>query len=355
MTTQRRNTLFIALAVGAVLLAWGGYRLSKKAAPEAYEAISPGAGRFDPDHEEGAVQYSDLDKVAGPLPTNHRTYRMAALMKFFGNQYWQWLAEGMRAHAREVNVELDVQAAATESDAAGQAQLMDIMVDKRYDAILISPQTDKNLGEPVERARKAGILVLNVNDAVLEGAAHWVGPNQYENGVHAAKHLMNRFPQGGEVAVIKGLAGVYAVNERTQGFADTLRGSPITIAAMAHGNWDLQQALEAASVILRDHPDLLAFYCNNDIMALGVVESVRSAGKKDRVLVIGTDGIGPAHDAIRGGDLTATVDSFPRGTGKAAIDVALRLLEGQRVPRAVYSPQALITRDNIATLIPTAK
>ncbi len=65
------------------------------------------------------------------------------------------------------------------------------------------------------------------------------------------------------------------------------------------------------------------------------------------MLVIGTDGIEDAYEAIRRGDITATVDSYPFLTGQVSVDVALRILGGQDVPRAVYTPQALITADNV--------
>ena len=51
--------------------------------------------------------------------------------------------------------------------------------------------------------------------------------------------------------------------------------------------------------------------------------------------------------------MTATVDSYPNLTGAVAVDVGLRLLAGQEVPRAVYTPQALITQDNVDDAPPT--
>lgn len=82
-------------------------------------------------------------------------------------------------------------------------------------------------------------------------------------------------------------------------------------------------------------------------MALGIVEAVKAAGLQDKVAVFGTDGISDAYDAsIRAGELTGTVDSFPVLTGEVALDTALRLVAGQKLPRVVATPQALITKDN---------
>ena len=57
--------------------------------------------------------------------------------------------------------------------------------------------------------------------------------------------------------------------------------------------------------------------------------------------------------AIKAGDLTGTVDSFPVLTGEVAMEVALRLMAGQDLPRVVATPQALITKDNVETFATT--
>jgi ribose transport system substrate-binding protein len=97
---------------------------------------------------------------------------------------------------------------------------------------------------------------------------------------------------------------------------------------------------------LQQHPDLIGFYANNDDMALGVVEAVRAAGLSKQVSVFGTDGISDAYASILRGELTGTDDSFPELTGEVAMDVAVRLIGGQALPRVVSTPQAIITKDN---------
>ena len=221
------------------------------------------------------------------------------------------------------------------------------MIAKGYKVFLVSPQTDTNLLPAIEKARKSKILLVNVDDAVLPDAEHFVGPKQYENGIRAANYFIKKFPNAGKVAVIEGQAGVYAAKQRTLGFKDTLARTKFTVVASVPGNWDRQKSLDEATTILQQYPDLVGFYCNNDTMALGVVEAVRSLNKLGKVVIIGTDGIGEAYDSIRKGEMTGTVDSFPELTGQVAVDVAVRLLAGQKIPRAVFSPQNLITLMNV--------
>jgi ribose transport system substrate-binding protein len=71
--------------------------------------------------------------------------------------------------------------------------------------------------------------------------------------------------------------------------------------------------------------------------------------------VLGTHGVSDAHAATRACDLTSTVDSFPVLTGEIAIKVALRVAAGQKMPRVVAMPPALITKDNVETYATTEK
>ena len=140
-------------------------------------------------------------------------------------------------------------------------------------------------------------------------------------------------PNGGKVAVIEGQAGVFAAGQRTKGFSETIsQGGKFKVVASVPGNWDRQVAYDAAATILQQNPDLIGFYANNDGMALGVVEAVKAAGLKDKVVVFGTDGISDAYASIRAGELTGTVDSFPVLTGEVAMETALRLSASRSCP-----------------------
>jgi ribose transport system substrate-binding protein len=265
------------------------------------------------------------------------------------NEYWRSLGEGYSRGAKAAGVVVDLQAAQNEGDQMGQLAIAENMLAKGYSILLVSPQTDANLSPAVEAANKAGVPVVNVNDAVLPSARNYVGNVQRDNGVRAARWFIKSRP-GGKLAVIEGQAGVYAAIQRTAGFKDTIakEGPKFQVVASVPGNWDRQLSYDVASTLIQQHPDIVGFYCNNDGMALGVVEAVKAAGKLKQIAVIGTDGISDAYKSIQAGELTATVDSFPILTGEVAMEVALRLKAGQKLPRVVATPQALVTKENMA-------
>ncbi len=300
------------------------------------------------DSEADRMDWSELDAKFGALVAPAAGTKIGGVSKTLTNEYWRSLGEGYQNVADKLGITMVYQAAANEGDQLGQLSIAEDLINQGFNALLFSPQSDANLIPAVEKAKAAGIPVLNVNDAVIPSAEHYVGNVQKGNGVNVANWFIANRADGGKVAVIEGQPGVYAAGQRTAGFTETINAAGnFEVVASVPANWSREEAFNAATTILQQYPDLIGFYANNDGMALGVVEAVKAAGKAEQVAVFGTDGISDAYAAIRAGDLTGTVDSFPVLTGEIAMEVALRLMAGQALPRVVATPQALITKDNV--------
>jgi ribose transport system substrate-binding protein len=277
---------------------------------------------FSPDDEKDAISYDQLDAKFGPVPAPAAELRVGAVMKALSNEYWQLLKKGYEKQASKYGITVDAQAPNNESDQLAQLSMMNTMLSKGYEIFLVSPQSDSNLLPGVEKAMTDGKQVLNVNDALVANAPNYVGNVQRDNGAGVAKWMIKE---------------------------TITKDARFKVVSSVPGDWDRQKAFNAARDILRKNPNLLAFYCNNDTMALGVVEAVRSGKRLGKTQVFGTDGIKAAYESIKKGELTGTVDSFPIWTGQVALEVALRLHGGQKLPRVVQTPQAVVTKFNVGT------
>ncbi len=351
-----RTTLHktFASAILAALL-WFAAGCDQAGQPPTAPAVSSGASlpelqknRLDPDSSTDAFHYADLIKELRPLTKPGRPYRLGVVLKYSGNPYYQRLADGMHTKATELGLSIYVQAGITESDQEGQRAVLEQSINNGYDAILISPQTDTNLLPAVKIAREKGILLINVDDALLREADYYIGPNHYESGVMAANYFIDSIGAEGKVAVIKGHNTDHGVERQIQGFEDTLKGTSLHIISRPNCVWDLQIALQSALAILAKNPDLKGFYCNNDTMALGAAQAVKKTGKTGQVLVVGRDGIEEAYEAIRKEEMAATVDTEAFDLGRIAVELTVRILEGQDIRRVVFTQQKLTTKENVA-------
>ena len=306
------------------------------------------APRFNPDTDPSRMNWTQIEKMLGPGPELHDK-RFGVIVKTLTNEYWRLMAAGYRRRAAADHVKLDIQSAQGESDAAHQLAMMGTMVGSHYAGLLISPQSASNLQPAIDDAAAAGIPVVDVDGAVVDSVTHFVGGMNYLMGARVGQWFASNFKAGGQVAIIEGLPGVFSSVQRTAGFVDTLRAAKnFDVVASISGRWDRQLAYDNALGILRSSPGIVGIYCNNDTMALGVVDAVKSLNRLKRVHVFGTDGTQDAYASIAAGELTGTVDIFPMLAADIGLDIAERLAVGQRIPRVVETPFVLVTRENMA-------
>ncbi len=328
------TAVLLATAAGSVIAATGAIAADKCSAyPEA---------------DTDKVESVDLEKQFGAVPNPEKSLHFAYVTKTLINEFWQDVAAGVKSEAAKHNIKVDVQAAKDEASMIEQLNLAQTMLSQKPDALLLSPQSDSNLAPVIAAAVKANIPTIIIDDARTDGASTYIGTDQVTIGAKAADYFGGRFKDGGEVAQIEGAAGSPNARARMKGFVDGLKKYPkLELAASQPGNWDRLIALNATSNILRQHPDLVGVYANNDGMALGVVEAVRSSSSLAKVAIVGTDGIREAKKSVGAKEMSATVAEFPFEEGQLGVQVALRLLGCQKVPSWVVSPQAVITEDNV--------
>lgn len=308
-----------------------------------------GSGEFNPDKAEDAMTIEEIREKNGEEVPVKADKKLGVVMKSLSNEFWRTLQEGYEAAAEDTGLTIDIQATTDESDETGQQTMTEALTTQGADALLMSPISDSNLTSAVESANDADVLTVNVNDGLIAEANHYVGPNAYMNGQLAAEWISSKLGDEGQVAIVVGMAKAFAARERTEGFKDWLadNNSKMEVVAEQNADWDRQKAKELANTWITQYPDLKAIFCNNDDMALGVVEAVEESGSD--ILVVGVDGIGEAYESIRAGKLDATVDSFPFYMAQVAVECTLRSLAGQELPSAVATPQALIDSENVDT------
>lgn len=358
-----RTLTAVSLVLVAFLLLLAGCSApaaapSQGAAPSADSAEATLEEReviTDTDTYAGAVTYADIEGLLGAIPRPPDGTTLGFVAKAYENEFWRAVKDGVEAQIEEltasgVDIKADVRAAQGESDEQGQAALMDDMVNKQYNAIIASPISDGNLVPPTEKAHGQNIPVINAIGGFSSAMDVYVGPKHYMSGELAAQWIAEKLgPDGGEVAVIMGLPKESAARGRTKGFGDWLeQNAPnVKLVDVQNADWDRTKAKDVMDTLLKKHPNLKAIYANNDTMAMGALEAVKSAGLLGSVLVVGNDGTSEALKSVKDGELSATVNIYPDFGGKTAVDIALRALAGQQLPRVIYTSQAIIDPTNV--------
>lgn len=292
----------------------------------------------------------DVEDVLSTVEKPDSDLRFGVVLKSLTNEYWQEVERGMEAAAEHYGVELNVQAASSETAQSQQLNIAQTMVTQGFDAYLVSPESTSNLTPAIKQMQDAGAPIVNVEDARV-AATTFVGPESLYEGGAAGEYLTETLPAGSKVAQIEGLAGSDAAKLRTQGFKDAVeKGGSLELIASVPGDWDARKAYDAATNLLQQNPDLAGFYANNDTMALGIVKAVADAGRSGEVLVVGTDGVPSAIKAIEDGSLAASTTPQPFSQGFWSVQAALALLQGEELPPFIATPAIVVSAENVADI-----
>jgi ribose transport system substrate-binding protein len=316
----------------------------------AFGALAESAA-FNPDEEKDTIAYADLSKTYGDMNTLKlpENISLGSILKNQANEFWLMLGTGMTDAAKQYGATIDIQATRTETDTAGQLSIAETMIQNNYNALILSPLTNDCLDSAVATAKAAGIPVVNANCEYIKDCDVFVGGLQIQIGIKAADYIAEKIGKKGNVAIIEGVAGTFTSIQRVNGFNQEIANYPdIKVVASVPADYETEKGLNVATDILTANPDIAAIYCCNDNMALGAVEALRAQNLLGKVIVLGVDGTGDAYKSIAAGELTATVDQFPADNGKAAVEVALRLLAGQKLPKVVSTPIEVVDAANAA-------
>lgn len=235
---------------------------------------------------------------------------------------------------------------ATPDDAEEQSRLVDEALALRPNAFVLAPCHPTRVDDALRRIEASGIpLCAFVNPVSAGGCVSFAGSDDYALGAAVAAHLYRHLQGRGSVLIVSGPADSVTSVPRVRAFHDAARGHPgIRIAGTCMGGYDREKArAEVAHWLARDAA-LDACLAANDVMALGALDALRSAGRT--AVVSGVNAIPEAIAAIRDGAMLATADFDAMGLAALATECAIRHLRGEKVPRTIELPVQVVDRTN---------
>ena len=227
-----------------------------------------------------------------------------------------------------------------------QAQVREF-IQQGVDLIIISPLESVPLTAPVAEAMDKGIPVI-VLDRAIEGDNYtcFIGGDNFQIGEAAGKYMVELLGGKGDIVELKGLMTSAPARLRHEGFKKGIEGSDIRIIFDADCKWLEPNAQAEMSTALSRFPRIDAVYAHNDPGAHGAYQAARQKGREKEIKFIGIDGL-PTEGVkyVRDGILEATF-VYPT-CAPEAIEAALKILNGEEVPKDTLLETRLITRDTL--------
>lgn len=271
------------------------------------------------------------------------------------------------AAANELGVNLTTQDA--NSDTSKMLQYIETAKNAGDKAIIINMVDPATAAQCVESAGDMKVVFVNrypTDPSVLSENAVYVGSDEMTSGKFQGEFLVDFFKGQGKSEIkyilLNGILGQTSTENRTLSFQKAMEDGGIK-AELASGalaaDYDRATAMDMISPLV----DTVEYDCivsNNDAMALGAIEALKSKGLDPTAIpIVGIDASTDGREAVKSGELAMSVYQNPFGQGEGALRAALNLINGKPINdgtdyetdetgNIVWIPFEPVTIDNVA-------
>lgn len=264
------------------------------------------------------------------------------------------LRKGIEKAAGDASQPVQIEIA--DDDVQKQLSQIQNFIASQVDAIIVNAVDTSATAPMTKLAIDAGIPIVYVNrqpadvDALGDKGA-FVASNEVESGTLQTQEICKILGGKGDILVMVGDLANQAAVQRTKDIHDVIatpKCAGLKILDEQTAVWDPVKAQDLMTNWIAAGHKPAAVIANNDNMAIGAINAMKSAGWDMKDVVVG--GIDATQEALaymKAGDLDVTVFQDAFGQGAGAVDAAVKLAKGEKVDAKVWIPFQLVTPDNM--------
>jgi len=279
-----------------------------------------------------------------------KQYKLTLIQGVKGDQFYVTMQCGVQEAAKAAGATLDV-TAPDEFDASLQTPVVNAVVAKKPDAILIAPTDTQAMIPPLTQAKAAGIKLIFVDTTTENGAElaeSEIASDNEEGGREAARTLAEQTGGKGSVLVINVKPGISTTDARAKGFEEEIKKTPgLKYIGQEYSNDKPDIAASKATAALAAHPDLVGIFGTNLFSAEGAATGLRSAGASKKVKIVGFDAGPKQVEDLEQGVVQALIAQKPADIGKAGVEQAIAALKGEPTQKKIGTGFVVVTKENM--------
>lgn len=242
------------------------------------------------------------------------------------------------------------------NDMAAQTEQINGFITQGMDVIICNLVQTSSAETIVDKVVDAGIpLVLINREPAAENMTEnetvcYVGADARQSGTYQGEIVLELENKGdingdGKVSyvMIVGDPENSDAQYRTEYSIKALTDAGVEVECLVEqvGNWDQTKGQEIAQNALAQHGEAIeVFFCNNDGMALGAAAAIEAAGRVvgEDCYLLGVDALPECVEMVEAGTMTGTVLNDHVGQSHTAVDVAVKLLNGEAIEDYYWVP-----------------
>lgn len=287
--------------------------------------------------------------------------RISMVGKDSGSGFWKQVHEGASQAVHDINaalgftgsdkVELNYDAPA-DSDIAEQIDIIDQMLDKSPDGLIIG-FLDINSGRTqLELAEANGVPVFAVDSGIENSLLISESKtDNYQAGAEAAARLCELIGEEGQIALLVHSSETETGIERENGFRDELRENHpnVELVNVAYQDQDERSTDDIVAAVLAEYPELKAYAATNEDTTKALAAALEMYGPEDRtILTTGFDASENEIQLLEEGRLAGIMAQNPCAMGYASAVSAFREIAGLENASLIDTGHTWITPENLS-------
>ncbi len=232
-------------------------------------------------------------------------------------------------------------------------QVQDLLTQK-IDALIYIPAGAAAATVPTKLAQAAGIPVVNIDrNAAGAPGNTFIASNSVSSAKSVCEYIIKQAGGKGSMVIIHGQKGTTPEVDRTKGCMEVVKANPgVKIVAEQYSNiWGQDEGFQIMQNMLQAHPDVSIVFAEADALALGAAQAIKVANPSQKIWVGGFDGDTAALEALKNGTFDVTATQQTQLMGRTAVQDAIKLVAGEKVPPEQLLDATLTTKDNVAGFI----
>jgi ribose transport system substrate-binding protein len=281
---------------------------------------------------------------------------VAVIPKGTIHEFWKAVHAGAEKAGQEMGAEILWKGSLKEDDRDAQISVVENIMTRGVDGIVLAPLDDVALRRPVDEAARNGIPVV-IFDTGLQGDNYvsYVATDNFKAGRLAAEYMGKLLDGKGKLVVLRYAEGSDSTTKREDGFLAGIEtfDNVEVVSSSRYAGVTTAGALKAAENILARFSkaggglEIDGIFCATEPTTLGILRALQDSGYAGQVRFIGFDSSEKMIAALRAGELDGFVVQDPMKIGYLGVKTLVEHLRGGNVARRIDTGSTLVTADNI--------
>lgn len=326
---KRILSLLLVVVLGAALFAGCTKEEPAKSEPAAKETTKEAAKEEVKEEEKMVIGYATKSSTS---------------------PFWVTCNEGALQAAEDYGVELIMLGPPKENDVVGQLAVLEDMLNREVNGLVIAPCDSVGVGPAVERAGKADVPVIALGDPI-EGpdVTSLVTTDNYAASSLAAHWMAEQLGEEGKIVLLNGMIAQGGGKQRYEGFRDTVESDypNMEIIFAKDCGWVDEEALKAMEDAVAAYDQIDGIFVGWDGAALAAHTVLTEAGRIDDTVICGFDCYPQSLKFMKEGTFEGNVAQSPYKMGYMGVETAILAARGETVTKFIDTGVLLVTPENV--------